>query len=58
LSESAVRQILRRARDKFAKLLIDEVSRSLGGANPDRLRQELADLDLLVYCRSALDKRR
>ena len=28
LSESAVRQILRRARDKFAKLLIDEISRS------------------------------
>jgi RNA polymerase sigma-70 factor (ECF subfamily) len=58
LSESAVRQILHRARDKFATLLIDEVSRSLGGANPERLRQELADLDLLVYCQSALDLRR
>jgi RNA polymerase sigma-70 factor (ECF subfamily) len=58
LNESAVRQILRRAREKFAKLLIDEVSRSLGGANPEWLRQELADLDLLVYCQSALENRR
>jgi RNA polymerase sigma-70 factor (ECF subfamily) len=58
MNEPGVRQILRRARAKFAKLLIDEVSRSLGGANPPRLHQELADLDLLVYCQSALENRR
>jgi RNA polymerase sigma-70 factor (ECF subfamily) len=53
-----VRQAKTRAPKKFAELLIDEVARSLETDDPDRLAQELTELDLLRYCRSALEKRR
>jgi len=54
---AGVRQTLRRARERFAGLLLEEVARSLATSEPDRLEQELIDLDLLVYCRSALARR-
>jgi RNA polymerase sigma-70 factor (ECF subfamily) len=53
-----VRQTLRRARDRFADLLLDELAASLEDATPDRLEQELIDLELLSYCQQALDQRR
>jgi RNA polymerase sigma-70 factor (ECF subfamily) len=56
-SEDGVRQTLRRAREKFAGLLLDEVGRSLDSTDPEPLTQELIDLDLLAYCRSALARR-
>jgi RNA polymerase sigma-70 factor (ECF subfamily) len=57
VNATAGRQMLHRAREKFANLLLEEVARSLQTSEPDRLEQELADLDLLAYCRSALDRR-
>jgi RNA polymerase sigma-70 factor (ECF subfamily) len=53
-TETAVRQVLHRARKRFAELLVEEVSRSLEAPEPDRLEQELIDLNLLAYCRPAL----
>jgi RNA polymerase sigma-70 factor (ECF subfamily) len=57
LTAAGVRQTLRRARDKFAALLLAEVGRSLETSAPDRIEQELIDLGLLRYCRPALDRR-
>jgi hypothetical protein len=53
-----VRQTLHRAREKFAVLLLDEVARSLQTDDLDRIEQELIDLGLQSYCRSALTRRR
>jgi RNA polymerase sigma-70 factor (ECF subfamily) len=57
LTAAGVRQILHRAREKFADLLLEEVGRSLETTDADRLEQELIDLGLLRYCRSALERR-
>jgi DNA-directed RNA polymerase specialized sigma24 family protein len=54
----AVRQLLHRARESFAALLLDEVARSIISDDPELLESELADLELLTYCRDALSKRR
>jgi RNA polymerase sigma-70 factor (ECF subfamily) len=51
------RQTLHRARAKFADLLVAEVARSLETSAPDRIEQELLDLDLLRYCKPALSRR-
>ena len=53
-----VRKTLQRAHEKFADLLLEEVARSLGTAETGRLREELQELDLLKYCRTALERRR
>jgi RNA polymerase sigma-70 factor (ECF subfamily) len=50
-----VRQTLRRAREQFANLLLDELACSLEMPTRDRLEQELIDLNLLNYCQQALD---
>jgi DNA-directed RNA polymerase specialized sigma24 family protein len=47
---AGVRQLLRRARQRFAALLVAETRQSLGPAAEDRLAEELADLQLLKYC--------
>jgi RNA polymerase sigma-70 factor (ECF subfamily) len=57
-SQEGVRQMLHRARKKFAELLLDEVARSLQTSDPEKLEQELTELDLLDYCRNALQRRR
>jgi RNA polymerase sigma-70 factor (ECF subfamily) len=54
---AGVRQLLHRARDRFGELLVEEVARSLGTSEPAELEQELIDLTLLGYCRSALERR-
>jgi RNA polymerase sigma factor (sigma-70 family) len=57
-TETSIRKTLQRARLQFADLLIDDVAHSLGRHTPEDLEQELIDLDLLSYCRSALARRR
>jgi RNA polymerase sigma-70 factor (ECF subfamily) len=57
VSVVALRQLLHRARETFADLLVKEVAWSLQTDEPERLAQELIDLGLLSYCRSALARR-
>jgi RNA polymerase sigma factor (sigma-70 family) len=56
LTAAGVRQILHRAREKFAEFLLDEVSHSLENPTTEQLHQELAELGLLDYCRPALKR--
>jgi RNA polymerase sigma factor (sigma-70 family) len=56
LTGDGVRQTLRRARERFAELLIDEVGQSLATPSPELVEEELRELDLLAYCRPALDR--
>jgi hypothetical protein len=56
-SEDNVRQTLHRARLRFAELLLEEVIHSLENPSNEVLEQELVDLGLLTYCKSALQKR-
>jgi hypothetical protein len=57
LTAAWVRKTLQRAHDKYADLLLEEVAHSLPVATPEVLRQELQELDLLKYCRTALERR-
>ena len=57
LTAAGVRQTLHRARDRFAQLLLTEVSASLESPDEDRLRDELEVLGLLTYCQDALQQR-
>jgi RNA polymerase sigma-70 factor (ECF subfamily) len=54
VTASWVRQTLHRARDKFADLLLLEIAQTLKQPTAEQLEQELIDLDLLGYCRTAL----
>jgi RNA polymerase sigma-70 factor (ECF subfamily) len=58
LTPEGVRQILHRARAKFAELLLDDLIQSLEGRGDEDIEQELIDLDLSSYCRPIMDKRR
>jgi RNA polymerase sigma-70 factor (ECF subfamily) len=58
ITADSVRQALKRARDRFADLLVIEVSRSLESTDFDDLVTEVAELGLTPYCQSALDQRR
>jgi RNA polymerase sigma factor (sigma-70 family) len=58
LTAAGVRKTLQRARERFAEILMDEVQASLNVQTTDELEQELAELRLLKYCRSAVDRRR
>jgi hypothetical protein len=57
-TETGVRKILQRARAQFAEALLDDVAHSLGYPAPDALEEELIDLDLLLFCRDALSRRK
>lgn len=57
-SEMSARKLLQRARTRFADALLDEVAYGLNHPNLEELERELIDLDLLAYCRSALDRRK
>ncbi|MBC7855510.1 MAG: sigma-70 family RNA polymerase sigma factor [Pirellulaceae bacterium] len=50
----AGRQQLRRARLRFAQLLLEELARSLKDAGPDEIEEELIDLGLIEYVRPFL----
>jgi hypothetical protein len=52
-----VRQTLKRARARFADLLLDEVAQTLDEPTAGRLEEELSELGLLDYCRPALKRR-
>jgi hypothetical protein len=52
-----VRKTLQRAQAKFADLLVEEVATSLESATEEELQSELRELELLRYCRSALERR-
>jgi RNA polymerase sigma-70 factor (ECF subfamily) len=58
INAGAVRVLLHRARDAFAEILLDEVLQSLAEGSLDEAEEELIDLDLLEYCRPALERRR
>jgi RNA polymerase sigma factor (sigma-70 family) len=58
LTDAAARKLLQRARERFADLLVDEVAATLNDPSIEDLEQELIHLDLLHYCRSAIDRRR
>lgn len=49
-----VRVVIHRARQMFADQLVIEVADSLESAAPDEIEQELGELNLLPYCKSAL----
>lgn len=53
-----VRKSLQRAHARFAELLLDQVADSMDDPGADDLDAELRALNLLKYCRSALDRRR
>lgn len=50
--------IIHRARERFADLLLSEVERSLDKRAETDLESEMAELELLSYCKSALARRR
>jgi DNA-directed RNA polymerase specialized sigma24 family protein len=54
LSPAAVRQLLHRARRRFAELLVDEVVHSLHQPSPQDVEEELGELGLLEYARPIL----
>jgi RNA polymerase sigma-70 factor (ECF subfamily) len=56
VSDEAFRQLLHRARARFADLLVAEVAQSVPTTDPEVLARELIDLDLMGYCRSALKR--
>jgi RNA polymerase sigma factor (sigma-70 family) len=58
INAGAVRVLLHRARDAFAEIMLDEVIQSLPNDTLDSAEEELIELDLLEYCRPALDRRR
>ncbi|MCA9179285.1 MAG: sigma-70 family RNA polymerase sigma factor, partial [Planctomycetales bacterium] len=51
-----LRQTLRRARQRFGELLLDEVAHSIDPVTRDTMEEELAALELLSYCRPWLDR--
>jgi RNA polymerase sigma-70 factor (ECF subfamily) len=55
-TDVAIRKVLQRARERFGDLLLAEVARSLQSDDPGAIEQELIDLDLLTYCREALER--
>ncbi len=58
LSETNVRKILQRARAKFADTLLQDIAFSLDDPSAEELEQELIDLELLAYCRTAMARRK
>lgn len=57
-TDAGIRQIIHRARSRFAQLLIDEVVTSIGSEDEEDIEDELAALQLLRYCESVLSERR
>ncbi len=53
-TETGIRKTLQRAKMQFADLLIEDVAHTLDNPTVEELEQELIDLGLLSYCRSAL----
>jgi RNA polymerase sigma-70 factor (ECF subfamily) len=58
MQAGAARVLLHRSRDSFADMLLEEVRQSLATGDVDEIEEELIELDLLQYCKPALDKLR
>lgn len=58
LTAPGIRKLLQRGRVRFAELMVAEVERLLDGPTRERLEQALVDLDLLPFCRVALERRK
>ena len=58
INAGAVRVMLHRAREMFADILLDEVTASIADDSLDEAEEELIELELLEYCRPALERRR
>ena len=54
VSADWVRTRLKRAREQFADLLLEELAQSLDNPTRQRMEEELADLRLLAYCQDAV----
>jgi RNA polymerase sigma-70 factor (ECF subfamily) len=54
---AGIRQLVHRARERFAELLLDDIRQSLEDAPMERVMEELAELNLLKYCKDVLEKR-
>lgn len=54
LTPANFRQMVHRAREKFAAILVEEVQQSLDNPSRDELIEELIDLELLQYCQAVL----
>lgn len=52
-----IRQLVHRARERFAELLLDDVRESMEHAPLERVQEELAELNLLKYCQPIIDRR-
>jgi RNA polymerase sigma-70 factor (ECF subfamily) len=57
LTAANARQLLHRAREKFADLLLEEVMHSLESPDIEQVERELIELNLFEYCRPALERR-
>ncbi len=55
-SPAGIRQLVHRARERFAELLLVDIRQSLEGAPMDQVVEELAELNLLKYCKDLLDR--
>jgi RNA polymerase sigma-70 factor (ECF subfamily) len=58
ITAANVRVMLHRARERFGDLLLDQVAQSLEHSGRDELEEELIELELLEYCRPALEGRK
>ena len=58
ISATRLRVLLHRSRERFANYLIDVVSESVPNGSIAEAEQELADLELLQYCQSVLERRK
>jgi RNA polymerase sigma-70 factor (ECF subfamily) len=58
VTATGVRKTLERARIRFADLMLDEIAQTLSNPTLEKLEEELIDLNLLEYCRPALERRR
>jgi len=56
LRPEAYRKQLSRARRKFARLLVDEVARTLAVPTPLAIEEELLDLELMAYVRDQMQE--
>jgi hypothetical protein len=56
LTAERVRKWLHRGRKVFAELLVAEVAASINHPSADDLEEELRELGLLDYCRTALEE--
>ena len=57
MSHDNFRKVLQRARDRFAEAVYAAVAESLRDPTPDRVAEELGELELLRYCRSIVARR-